>query len=92
MSTKMFFTIFFTVFVAELGDKTQLTTLLFATDKKISPWGIFAASAAALVTTSALGVVAGTALSQAINEKYLRLASGIAFLAIGLWTVAKTWW
>jgi putative Ca2+/H+ antiporter (TMEM165/GDT1 family) len=54
------FTIFLSVFLAELGDKTQIATLLFATNSKLSPWMIFLASAGALVLSSAIAVLAGT--------------------------------
>ena len=55
-----FLSIFLSVFLAELGDKTQLSTLLFATDGKISPTGVFFASAGALVLSSLIAVAAGT--------------------------------
>ena len=55
-----FLSIFLSVFLAELGDKTQLATLLFATDGKISPTGVFFASAGALVLSSLIAVAAGT--------------------------------
>lgn len=87
MDPKLFATIFFTVFLAELGDKTQLATLLFAADREVSRWTVFAAAASALVATTALGVAAGSALSGVLNERLLRLLAGVAFIAIGLWTL-----
>lgn len=60
MDWKVFLTIFGAVFIAELGDKTQLATMLFATDKEVSKYTVFFAASAALIVASALGVLAGT--------------------------------
>src|SRR5436190_5013140 len=89
MDVTALLTVFGSVFVAELGDKTQLATLLFASDKEVSKLTVFMGSASALVLTSALGVVAGALLSQQINEKYLHYAAGVGFVAIGIWTLVK---
>ena len=83
MDWKIFLTIFVSVFIAELGDKTQLATMLFAADKEVSRWTVFWAASAALVLASAIGVIAGTLLSQYINERYLQVAAGIGFIVIG---------
>lgn len=89
MDWKIFFTIFLSVFVAELGDKTQLATMLFASDKEVSKMTVFFAASAALIVASAIGVLAGTLLSQYINEKVLGYVAGVAFIAIGLFTLYK---
>lgn len=89
MDWKIFFTIFLSVFVAELGDKTQLATMLFASDKDVSKTTVFLAASAALIVASAIGVLAGTLLSQYINEKVLGYIAGVAFIAIGLFTLYK---
>jgi putative Ca2+/H+ antiporter (TMEM165/GDT1 family) len=86
MDWKVFGTVFGTVFLAELGDKTQLATLLFAS-RSASLWTIFFAAAAALVLTSAIGVAAGAVVSQYVNPKYLSYAAGAGFIVIGLWTL-----
>ncbi len=83
MNPKVFFTIFITVFLAELGDKTQLATMLFATDKGISKLTIFLAASLALVAASAIGVLGGQILAQFISEKTLNIAAGIGFMLIG---------
>ena len=87
MDWKIFLTIFGAVFIAELGDKTQLATMLFATDKEVGKYTVFFAASAALIIASALGVVAGTLLSEFINEKYLRYIAGLGFISIGLFTL-----
>jgi putative Ca2+/H+ antiporter (TMEM165/GDT1 family) len=87
MDWKMFGTVFGTVFLAELGDKTQLATLLFASKNAVSLWTIFIAAATALVLTSAIGVAAGAVVSQYVNPRYLSYAAGVGFILIGLWTV-----
>lgn len=87
MDLKVFFAIFATVFLAELGDKTQLATMLFAADKEVSKWTVFAAASVALVFASALGVLAGTLLAEYINEKVLHYIAGTGFVAIGLYTL-----
>lgn len=87
MDWKIFLTIFGSVFIAELGDKTQLATMLFASDKDVSRWTVFIAASFALIVATALGVLAGSLLSAYINEKYLHYAAGIGFVAIGLFTL-----
>lgn len=87
MDWKVFILIFGSVFIAELGDKTQLATMLFATDKEISKLTVFFAASAALIVASALGVLAGSLLSEYINEKYLQYVAGVAFIAIGSFTI-----
>lgn len=89
MDWKVFLTIFASVFIAELGDKTQLATMLFATDKEVSKYTVFFAASFALIIASALGVLAGSLLSEYINEKYLHYSAGIGFIVIGLFTVFK---
>jgi putative Ca2+/H+ antiporter (TMEM165/GDT1 family) len=80
-------TIFITVFLAELGDKTQLATLLFATDQKAHPMLVFLAAAAALVASTAIAVALGTMAERYLAMIPLKLIAGIGFVAIGLWTL-----
>ncbi len=89
MDLKLLSTVFAAVFVAELGDKTQLATLLFASDKEVSKLTVFAGASAALILTSAIGVLAGSLLSQYVSEKLLRIVAGIGFVAIGIWTLIR---
>ena len=81
--------IFVTVFLAELGDKTQLATLLFATDGKASPIAIFVAAAAALVVSTAIAVAFGTFAERYLAMLPLKLIAGVGFIAIGTWTIAE---
>jgi putative Ca2+/H+ antiporter (TMEM165/GDT1 family) len=83
MDWKIFLTIFVSVFIAELGDKTQLATMLFAADKEVGRLTVFMAASAALIVASAMGVLAGSLLSEYINEKVLHYIAGIGFIAIG---------
>jgi len=87
MDWKLLLTVFGTVFVAELGDKTQLATMLFAADPRAAPWTVFLGAAAALVATSALGVLVGAALAAHVNPRYLGVGAGLGFIAIGAWTL-----
>ncbi len=89
MEYKVLFTVFITVFIAELGDKTQLATLLFAADKETSKWTVFAGASLALVAAAGIGVLAGSVMSQYINERYLHYVAGIGFVAIGIWILLK---
>lgn len=89
MDWKVFMTAFAAVFIAELGDKTQLATVLFASDRDVSKYSIFLAASAALVLSTALAVLAGTFLSEYINEKYLHYIAGLGFIAIGVFTLYR---
>jgi len=89
MDLKIFFTVFAAIFIAELGDKTQLATMLFATDKEAGKFTIFFAASSALVLASAIGVIAGSFLSNHISEKHLHIAAGVGFIGIGIWMLVK---
>jgi putative Ca2+/H+ antiporter (TMEM165/GDT1 family) len=82
-------TVFVAVFIAELGDKTQLATLLFAADKEASKLTVFIGASMALIATSAIGVLLGGVLSNYLSEKTLHLIAGVGFIAIGVWTLVK---
>ena len=89
MDLKILATVFISVFLAEMGDKTQLATMMFASDKEVSKWTIFLGASLALVAASGIGVLVGGTLSQYISEKYLHYAAGAGFVIIGLWTLWK---
>lgn len=84
---KLFITTFVTIFLAELGDKTQLATLLFAADKEANKLFVFLGAALALVCTTLIAVIVGKYISQVIDEKTLKLVAGVGFIAVGIWTV-----
>ena len=79
--------IFIAVFLAELGDKTQLATLLFASEGSHKPMTVFLASAGALVLSTALAVGVGTMGSKYLEFIPLKLIAGVGFIAIGSWTI-----
>lgn len=87
MSREIFLSIFASVFLAEIGDKTQLATMLFAADNKGQALTVFLASAAALVAAAGMAVVVGGALNRFINPQHLKLLAGVGFIAIGIWTL-----
>jgi Ca2+/H+ antiporter, TMEM165/GDT1 family len=86
MDWKLALTTFTTVFLAELGDKTQLATMTFASSGQ-SRWAVFAGSASALVLTSALAVLAGEAVTRVVSPTLLKRIAGVAFVAIGAWVL-----
>jgi putative Ca2+/H+ antiporter (TMEM165/GDT1 family) len=87
MEWKLLLTVFGSIFVAEMADKTQLVTLLFAADKAVSKWVVFLGSASALVLASAIGVIAGATLSQVVSVRMMSVVAGSGFILIGAWTL-----
>ena len=89
MDLKVLLTVFIAVFIAELGDKTQLATLLFAADKEVSKWTVFLGASSALVVAAGIGVLAGGLIAQYVSERYLHYIAGVGFIGIGIWTLAR---
>jgi putative Ca2+/H+ antiporter (TMEM165/GDT1 family) len=89
MDAKVLLTVFATVFVAELGDKTQLATMLYAADREVSKLTVFLGASLALVLASGIGVIAGSLLSEYISEKVLQYIAGAGFILIGIWTLVR---
>lgn len=87
MDPKLFATVFGTVFIAELGDKTQLATFLYAADADNSRLTVFVASALALIFASALGVLAGSLVAQLVSPSVVRWVAGLGFIAVGVWVL-----
>ncbi|HHY90196.1 MAG TPA: TMEM165/GDT1 family protein [Clostridiales bacterium] len=79
-------TTFFLVFIAELGDKTQIQTMLLATQLKSLP-GVFIGAAFALVLSALLGVLVGSYITRWISPSYLQFGAGISFIIIGILTI-----
>ena len=89
MLLTLLFTTFVTVFLAEMGDKTQLTTItLSSTTNK--PLAVFIGSSLALILATLLGALAGGSIANLIPEFMLKLLSGIVFLIIGINLMAKS--
>ena len=89
MLLTLFFTTFVTVFLAEMGDKTQLTTItLSSTTNK--PLAVFIGSSIALILATLLGALAGGSISNLVPGFLLKLLSGIVFLILGIKLLAKS--
>jgi len=84
MDWKLLATTFGAVFVAELGDKTQLATLSLASGKAVNRLSVFIGSASALVCTSLIAVLAGEIISRYVPPQYLRRGAGAIFIVLGL--------
>ena len=84
MDFKVMLTTFGMIFLAELGDKTQLATLAFAVESK-SRVAVFIGSAGALILTSLLAVVFGSAISRMIPTNYIKIGAGSLFILLGFW-------
>jgi len=89
MDIKILATVFTSVFIAELGDKTQLATMLFAANKNTNKLMVFLGASLALILTSAIGVAAGSVIAQYVAEKTLQYVAGLGFVAIGIWMLVK---
>jgi putative Ca2+/H+ antiporter (TMEM165/GDT1 family) len=81
--------IFGSVLLAELGDKTQMATMLYATDKSIPLFYVFVAAASALVVSTLLAVLFGSLITRFVPASTLKLIAGVAFIAVGIWTIAS---
>jgi putative Ca2+/H+ antiporter (TMEM165/GDT1 family) len=90
MDLKALFTTFGMIFLAELGDKTQLATLAFAAEGK-SRLAVFIGSAGALVLTSLIAVILGAAVSRVIPPNYIKTVAGALFIILGLWMILSPW-
>jgi len=82
-------TVFVSVFVAELGDKTQLATMLFASDRQLSKLMVFAGASLALIVASGLGVLAGGVIAHFVSERQMHYIAGAGFVGIGVWTLLR---
>jgi putative Ca2+/H+ antiporter (TMEM165/GDT1 family) len=83
MDWKLIATTFGAVFLAELGDKTQLATMGLASGAA-SKWAVFIGAALALILTSAIGVLVGDGLSRVIPPIWINRGAGVLFIAIGI--------
>jgi putative Ca2+/H+ antiporter (TMEM165/GDT1 family) len=83
MDWKLLLSTFGLVFLAELGDKTQLATFTLAASGR-SRLAVFLGAAGALVVTSAIAVLLGEGVARAVPESWIRRAAGLGFLALGV--------
>lgn len=89
MEIRLFFSTFITIFVAEIGDKTQVTTLLMSAESQ-APWIVFGGAGAALILTSLIGVLLGRWLANRVSVATLETATGVILTVIAvllLWDV-----
>jgi len=84
MDVKVLLTTFAMIFLAELGDKTQLATFAFAAESK-TKLAVFIGSAGALIVTSLLAVVFGSAISRVIPPNTIKMGAGGLFVVLGMW-------
>lgn len=88
MNRSLFWTTFATVFLAELGDKTQLAAMT-ATARSGAIWTVFLAASLALVCATAIGVTAGSVVFRYVPEAAVKYVAGAAFIAVGIWVLVK---
>ena len=89
MDFKLVVTVFVTIFVAEIADKTQIATLLYASNAQHSKLSVFIGSALALMVASGVAVLVGVGLSNWFDERLMARVAGIAFILVGTWTIIR---
>ena len=89
MDLKLIATVFLTVIVAEIADKSQFVTLLYASNAQHSKLSVYIGSSLALMFASGVAVLAGVGLSIWFDERIMARVAGIAFILVGLWTFVR---
>lgn len=89
MDWKILILIFTSIFIAELGDKSQFAIMLFVADKEVSKLTVFIIASLVFIVSAAISVLAGDLLSNYVNAKYLQYAAGLGFILIGILTLYK---
>lgn len=84
---KLLLTTFVAIFLAELADKTQIATLLFASGKDVNRLYVFLGASLALICTSAIAVLIGKGVSEIASERTIKVVAGSIFILIGIWTL-----
>lgn len=87
MDFRVLLTTFGIIFLAEMGDKTQLAAMTMAADTK-RPWAVFIGSSLALVAVSALGVMVGSMIGHYVPLEWVKRAAAVAFILIGILMLA----
>jgi putative Ca2+/H+ antiporter (TMEM165/GDT1 family) len=88
MSKSLFWATFVTIFLAELGDKTQLAAMA-ASAKSGETWRVFASASLALVAATLLGVLVGGAVFRYVPQPVIKYASALLFICVGIWMALK---
>ena len=83
MDLRVLLTTFGMIFLAEMGDKTQLAAMTMAADTK-KPWAVFLGASVALAAVSALGVLVGSVVGDYVPLEWVKRVAAIAFIAIGV--------
>ena len=83
MDWRIFFTTFGVIFLAEMGDKTQLAAMTMSAESK-RPWMVFLGAALALVAVSAIGVLAGSVIGNYVPLIWVKRVAAVAFITIGV--------
>jgi rubrerythrin len=84
MDFKLFASTFALIFLAELGDKTQLAAMARTAGAEGAKWVVFAAASSALVFSTLIAVLFGSLLTKVVPQHYIRMAAGILFVVFGL--------
>jgi putative Ca2+/H+ antiporter (TMEM165/GDT1 family) len=87
MDWRVLLTTFGVIFLAEMGDKTQLAAMTMAAETK-RPWAVLLGSTLALACVSALGVLVGATLGHYLPLDWIKRAAAVAFIAIGVLMLA----
>mgnify|MGYP000204874919 CR=1 FL=1 len=86
---KLFLVVFWTVFLAELGDKTQVATFLFATQNPVHRYLVFVGAFSALAVSTLLVVLLGSKVTEFLPMKIIRILSGLGFILIGIFILLR---
>jgi putative Ca2+/H+ antiporter (TMEM165/GDT1 family) len=87
MDLRILLTTFGVIFLAEMGDKTQLAAMTMAAQTK-KPWAVFVGASLALAAVSALGVVVGGVIGEYVPLEWVKRAAAVAFILIGVLMLA----
>ena len=87
LNWQTFLSVFATIFLAEIGDKTQLATMLFSSAADANKWLVWGAASAALVLAAGIGVLIGAQLERFASPRALKFVAGLGFIAVGVWTL-----
>lgn len=84
---KSLLAVFISIFIAEMGDKTQLAIILFSTDRDINKVAVFISASLAMSVATLIAVLVGSVMGEHISQRILKIVAGIGFVAIGIWVL-----